>query len=383
MDWHGWLNSIGDIPGGWELAGRIFIIVLLALLAELVHRLANRKMLQKAEKTKTPWDESLISAARGPISGFIWLVGVSIAAEFVSQQSEAVIFDYVAPARELGLVALLTWFALRFIARAEKNVIKYGREADKGFDQTTVDAIGKLLKATVAITAGLVVLQTLGVSISGILAFGGVGGIAVGFAARDMLANFFGSMTVYMDKPFKVGDWIRSPDRELEGTVEHIGWRSTRIRTFDKRPLYVPNAAFTTIIVENPSRMWNRRIFETVGIRYDDFEACRDILVAVREMLQAHEDIDQDQTLMVNFNSFGASSLDIMIYCFTRTIVWTDYHNVKEDVLLKIGEIIVEHGAEIAFPTRTLHLPEGLRLQNDELHDEHKKDAADGAEGKQ
>lgn len=363
MEWGSWLKNLGEIPGGWEQAGQVFIIVLLALVAELVHRLITRKMLQQAKKTSTPWDESLLQAMRGPLSGLIWLLGVTLAASIIAQGSEAVIFEYIGPVRELGIVALVTWFALRFIASAELNIVRYGREQDREFDQTTVDAIGKLLKATVAITAGLVVLQTLGVSISGILAFGGVGGIAVGFAARDMLANFFGSMTVYFDKPFKVGDWIRSPDRELEGTVEHIGWRSTRIRTFDKRPLYVPNAAFTTVIVENPSRMWNRRIFETVGIRYDDFSVIRKILEDIRAMLNSHESIDQGQTLMVNFNSFGASSLDIMVYCFTRTIVWPEYHGVKEDVLLKIGEIIDRHGAEIAFPTRTLHMPDGLSLQ--------------------
>ncbi|WP_258868179.1 mechanosensitive ion channel family protein [Alkalilimnicola ehrlichii] len=122
----------------------------------------------------------------------------------------------------------------------------------------------------VIVIAGLVVLQTLGISIAGVLAFGGVGGIAVGFAARDLLANFFGGLTVYLDRPFSVGDWIRSPDREIEGTVERIGWRQTRIRTFDLRPLYVPNSTFNSIALENPSRMSNRRIFETIGIRYND-----------------------------------------------------------------------------------------------------------------
>ena len=118
-----------------------------------------------------------------------------------------------------------------------------------------MDAMAKLLRLSVIITAGLVVLQTLGFSISGVLAFGGVGGIAVGFAARDLLANFFGGLMIYLDRPFSVGDWVRSPDRNIEGTVERIGWRLTVIRTFDKRPLYVPNSVFANIAVENPSRM--------------------------------------------------------------------------------------------------------------------------------
>ncbi|HAH80902.1 MAG TPA: mechanosensitive ion channel protein MscS, partial [Gammaproteobacteria bacterium] len=129
----------------------------------------------------------------------------------------------------------------------------------KSLDQTTASAVGKLLRATVAITGTLLVLQAFGVSVSGVLAFGGIGGIAIGFAARDLLANFFGALMIFLDRPFSVGDWVRSPDRDIEGTVEDIGWRLTRIRTFDKRPLYLPNSIFSSLAVENPSRMNSRR----------------------------------------------------------------------------------------------------------------------------
>ena len=138
--------------------------------------------------------------------------------------------------------------------------------------------MARLLRLSVLITAGLVILQTLGISVTGVVAFGGIGGIAIGFAAQDLLANFFGGLIVYLDRPFSVGDWIRSPDREIEGTVEDIGWRVTVIRTFDKRPLYIPNSIFTTISVENPSRMLNRRIYETIGLRYRDSGKVREII---------------------------------------------------------------------------------------------------------
>ena len=225
-------------------------------------------------------------------------------------------------------------------------------------DRATADAITKLLRVSIIITALLVALQTLGFSISGVLAFGGIGGIAVGFAAKDLLSNFFGGLMLYLDRPFVVGEWIRSPDREIEGTVEDIGWRLTRIRTFDKRLLYVPNATFASITVENPSRMSHRRIYETIGLRYDDAPRVVAILDAIRTMLREHPDIDQSQTLMVNLNAFGPSSLDFFVYTFTRTTVWTEYHEVKERILVRIHEIIAEHGAEIAFPTRTLHVPD-------------------------
>ena len=187
-------------------------------------------------------------------------------------------------------------------------------------------------------------------------ALGGVGGLAVGLAAKDLLANFFGGLTIYMDRPFSVGEWIRSPDKSIEGTVEYISWRHTRIRAFNKNPIYVPNAVFTTIVVENPSRMSHRRIKETVGVRYDDFAVVAPIVDDIRSMLKSHPEIDATQTLIVNFTQFAASSLDIMVYTFTKTTVWVDYHVVKQDVLLKIGTIIERHGAEMAFPTQTLHI---------------------------
>jgi len=196
----------------------------------------------------------------------------------------------------------------------------------------------------------------MGYSVSGVLAFGGIGGIAIGFAAKDMLANLFGSLIIFLDRPFKIGEWIRSPDREIEGTVEQIGWRMTVIRTFSKNPIYVPNSVFATIAIENPSRMTNRRIHETIGIRYTDFNAIENITSEVKKMLLSHHEIDKSLTLMVNFNQFGPSSLDFFIYVFTKTTAWEKYHEVKQDVLLKIGKIIENNNAEIAFPTSTVHI---------------------------
>ncbi|HSN70439.1 MAG TPA: mechanosensitive ion channel family protein, partial [Steroidobacteraceae bacterium] len=179
-----------------------------------------------------------------------------------------------------------------------------------------------------------------------------------------IMANVFGGLTIYLDRPFAVGDWIRSPDQEIEGTVEEIGWRRTVIRTFDKRPLYVPNSLFTNISVENPSRMTHRRIKETIGVRYDDMAKVAAIVKDIREYLTGNPEIDSSQTLMVNLDEFGDSSVNFFIYTFTQTTVWTEYHMVKERVLLRIAEIIEGHGAEIAFPTTTVHVPDGLALHD-------------------
>jgi len=307
------------------------------------------------------WDDALLESAQRPAFFGVWLLGFSWVIEILVEQSEAAIFTAVAPARQLLVVALLCWFAIRFIRQVEQKLIS-AEYNDEPMDATTVLALGKLVRMAIIMTASLVVLQTMGYSISGVLAFGGVGGIAVGFAAKDLLSNFFGGLMVYLDRPFAVGDWIRSPDQEIEGTVEHIGWRQTCIRTFDKRPLYIPNATFSHISVENPSRMKNRRIYETIGLRYDDASKVEPIVVAVKAMLQQHPDIDQSQTLMVNFNAFSDSSLDFFVYTFTRTTDWIKYHQIKQQVLLSILAIIAEQGADIAYPTSTLNIPNEIML---------------------
>ena len=341
---------------------QVFVIIFLALVLDWFQKRLVNHLYVKLKQTPTYWDDALLDAIRVPLSVLIWLIGLTFAAEIVRRKTDAYIFEIVQPIRDVGVIIVITWFLVRFIKRAEDNIISKNLIHDPAYDRTTADAIAKLLRVSVIITAVLVVMQTLGYSVSGVLAFGGVSGIAVGFAARDLLANFFGGFVVYMDRPFIVGEWIRSPDKEIEGTVEEIGWRVTRIRTFDKRPLFVPNSLFTTISVENPSRMTNRRIYETIGIRYDDAGKMGAIVDDVREMVRAHPEIDADQTLIVNFTAFAASSLNFFVYCFTRTKEWVKYHEVKQDVMLKIIDIIEKHGAECAFPTTTVHIPDGLAL---------------------
>ncbi|MGL4417306.1 MAG: mechanosensitive ion channel family protein, partial [Plesiomonas shigelloides] len=182
------------------------------------------------------------------------------------------------------------------------------------------------------------------------------GGIAIGLAGKDIISNFFSGIMLYFDRPFNVGDWIRSPDRNIEGTVAEIGWRLTKINTFDHRPLYVPNSVFSSISVENPGRMTNRRIKTEIGLRYEDAKLVRVIVDDIRTMLQNNPDIDTTQTLLVYMNEFADSSINIMVYCFTKTTVWADWLKVQQDVYLDIIDIVHARGADMAFPSQTLYL---------------------------
>jgi MscS family membrane protein len=347
-----WINDfVKDYAGEYTWVANIFIIVFATLLVDFFVKAFLKILHKKLSKTHTVWDDVLVQSIRTPLSLFIWVMG----ATFILEVLELVVITIF---REIGLIVVIAWSLVRFIKQIEERVLKNSEQVGTKIDRTTADAIAQLLRLSVIITAGLVGLQTIGVNISAILAFGGIGGIAIGFAAKDLLSNFFGGLMIYLDRPFAIGDWVRSPDRDIEGTVEKIGWRLTIIRTFDKRPLYIPNSVFATIVVENPSRMLNRRIYETIGVRYADAAVLKNIIDEVKDMLRKHTEIDQEQTMMVNFNKFAASSLDFFVYTFTKTTNWIDYHMIKQDVLFKINEIITHHGAEIAFPTSTVHLPD-------------------------
>ncbi len=335
----------------------VFAIVLATGVARFVVKLVCDRLERAFASTHNLYDDAFLDALRRPLGWIVWVVGVSIAAQVAGGDEPVEILAHVEPARNVIVLGLLVWFALRFISFCEQHAAdaSYG---EAKVDQTTALAIGKLLRAAVIISGLLTALQYLGIPITGVLAFGGVGGIAIGFAARDLLANFFGALMIFLDRPFAVGDWVRSSDREIEGTVEDIGWRLTRIRTFDKRPLYVPNSIFTSITVENPSRMHNRRIKETIAVRYDDMGVVARVVEDIKKMLAAHEDIDTTQTLIVNVVAFADSSVDILLYTFTKTTVWTEFHEIKQDVLPRIAQIVDDRGAEMAYPTQTVHVVE-------------------------
>jgi len=313
-----------------------------------------RRLHVAALKSVQRWDDVLITALEVPIRAVLWIVVCYLALELVAVAEGFRV--WFRQAYDTALVLLLAWFGVRLIRGVEAELLRDDRARDQSTDKASVHASAQLLRIVLLVLAGLMVLQTLGISISGLLAFGGIGGIAVGFAAKDMLANFFGGLSIYMDRPFTIGDWIRSPDRELEGTVEEIGWRLTTIRTFSQRPLYVPNGVFSQIALENPSRMRNRKIHETIGLRYEDAGSMSTIVEQVRTMLEHHEEIDLSRTMIVNFVSFGPSSLDFFIYTFTKTTDWVTFHGIKQEIMLKILDIIKANGADIAFPTQSLQV---------------------------
>ncbi|EPT9253267.1 mechanosensitive ion channel family protein [Vibrio alginolyticus] len=345
-------------------SGSVLFITLASFIAWIAWRLIRSRLAALVEKTPFHWDDMLLDALKAPVSTLIWCWPATVSIGIILESELNDKINWLSTLKLILIISIFVWTVMRLITNVEEHVLE-----QKNRDETTVQAIAKVARLFFITVGILTVMQAFGLSLSGLLTFGGVGGLIVGLAAKDLLSNFFGGLMIYFDRPFKVGDWIRSPDRQIEGTVERIGWRMTIIRTFDKRPLYVPNSVFSSIVVENPSRMLNRRIYEKIGLRYDDAEKMPQIVTAVKEMLKNHKDIDARQTLIVNFDTFGPSSLHFFIYTFTKTVNWVRYHEVKQDILLKVINIIKEHDADIAFPTQTLKLDPIQMVKAEEQED--------------
>ena len=344
---------------------KIVIVILLGLTASWLENCVYRRLTPRLSGTPHAWDDTLLEALRKPLQLYIWALVFSLVVPVLLYQFNigTQYIQYFSTGRKLLFILALLWFLLRYITFVEQKAIKQQHSHKHKRNLSSIRAVAQLSRILFVVVALITAVQTLGFPVSSFLAVGGIGALAISLAAKDTLANFFGGLMIFWDRPFTVGDWIRSPDRNIEGTVEHIGWRLTRIRTFDKRPLYVPNGSFSVISIENPSRMQNRRIKTIIGLRYDDANKVSVILADIETMLRNHPEIDTNLTLFVKLIEFGASSLNVLVYTFTKTTDWVSFQSIQQDVFLKIIDIIAKHGAECAFPTTTVHVPEGIMLK--------------------
>ncbi|WP_457808167.1 mechanosensitive ion channel family protein [Kushneria sp. EE4] len=363
------LDQLFAIPG-W--ATMLIGLALLTVIIDITTALLLRRLERRLRHSPRRWDDALVHGFRVPFRVWLWSGALCMILTLVAQEVE---FEggsrYMAMAFGMITLLLLFWGEVRLMHRLEQRLVfPPGSSKSTPVDQTTASAVTKISGAVTLIVVLLLAMQLLGVDMSSILAVGGAGGLLVGFAARDVMANFFGGMVIHLDKPFQVGHWIRSPDREIEGVVEDIGWRLTRIRTFAGPPIYVPNAAFSRITIETPSRMEARLIWENIGVRYQDAHCIEAITSDIREMLDQDEEINSDELITVNFNQYGDYSLNLMIYALSCVTDWQRYNETRQRILLKVRDIIYHHEAELALPASRVYVPDEVRLANNMRQDD-------------
>jgi MscS family membrane protein len=294
------------------------------------------------------WFNATLESISWPIQILFFCGGFVGSAFYILDQKEGIrgVFQVI-------ISLIIIWIIINFSRKAEEIILQKQAQT---IDRISLDLIVRIVRAALILCGVLLILPLFKISISGILAFGGVGTIVVGMAAKDMLANVFGGMIVTLDKPFRIGDWISSPEKEIEGYVEHLGWRMTKIRSLDKQPIYVPNSLFSTVVLQNRSRMSHRRIKNTINLRYQDADLIETILGEIRKFLYSHPHVDKDQLCVVRLEDLADDCVRVSLYLFTKKTSHADFAEFQEDIYLNIMRIVRKNGGDFAYPTRTLYI---------------------------
>jgi MscS family membrane protein len=346
-------SELGGIPV-WTYLAALGVIALGFVLKKIADAVF-RRLVTLTGKTKLPFDEIFVAALSRPFGWALQAAGVYVALLILPVPEEPIdVRRFVDAVLVAYSAVLLIWFAVRFVDGISDWWNERAKLTESRLDDQLVPIVRRTLKVFCYVIGAVLVLQNLGYSVGSLLAGLGIGGLAIAMASKDTVANLFGSLVIFLDKPFQIGDWIELG--EVEGTVEEVGLRTTRIRTFANSLITMPNASFTTQAVNNWSRMKKRRIKMTVGITYAASPAQVDELVQrIRQLIERDDKLLGD-FFLVNFDNLGPSSLDIFIYCFTVTTDWAEFLQAKQEFMLRLMALVDELGLEFAYPTQTIQL---------------------------
>lgn len=308
-----------------------------------------------ANRTETDLDDRLIRAVERPVGLLIILFGLHVGLGVVGLPTEPVNVKRFFEVVLIVLVTLdVTWLLIRLTDAFAVFLARLTQKTDSNLDDQLVPLIRKAIKVGLVVVAFVLLVQNMGYQVTGLLAGLGIGGLAFALAAQSSLANLFGSITIILDRPFKVGDLVEGSG--FLGNIEEIGLRSTRIRTLEKSLVTVPNSVLANMIVDNLSERPLRRVKFMLGVTYETAaEEMEKAVPAIRAILEARSDVDPE-SINVRFSNFGESSLDILVLFLTTKLDYASYMQVVEEVNLAIMRAVADLGLEVAFPTRTLYM---------------------------
>lgn len=352
---------------------QILGIIVLVLVCNFFLRAILFKLYNVFQKKHKLWSLSFVSALHKPLSYFVWFVAGLTSLDLVTFGLFSFHLSNMHLVLSIGAVLAFGWFLLRWNAKFLHYGLELSQNSQFSYSISKLDLMSKVATIVIIFVTLFLLMDVTGRNMHTLIAFGGIGGLALAFASQQVVANFFGGMMVYLTKPFTLGEWVNLPERKIEGHIEEIGWYLTRIRNFEKRPIYVPNSVFTQSIVITPSRMSHERFHHTIGLRYNDIGVIKVIVDSIKLMLLKHPHIDQGAKIDVYFVNFGASSLDINVSAYVSVSSGVSFSGIRQELLLKIAEIVSQNGAEMATPTHIIELQgstvatklSGLQLSND------------------
>ena len=356
--------AIAAIDGAYGWISETIALALVVLIFNFVIGWLLQRLHYRFESQKKIWQDSFVRALYKPLSYYIWFFALVHILDLIAYRifTQATL-ENMHRVLAVGAIFAVAWFFLRWKKNVVQFMIMKSKNHEITLDLTKIDVIDKIVTILILFITVLLFLEIIERSVNTLIAFGGVGGLAIAFASQEMIANFFAGLMIYTTHPFSKGEWIHIPERNIEGHVEEIGWYMTRIKSLDKRPLYVPNSVFSKVVVFNPSRMSHRQIKETLSLRFADMPVLKAVIADIKTLLQHHPDLDRYMPIMVHFIAFGSYSLDIQLQAFSPIVETDSFLRVKDDVLTQIAAIIAKHGAEFAFPTSNVLLPHEMAVR--------------------
>jgi len=356
-------------------AGRVIAAFLILFFAYMLRRFIARILavwLQKlTARTKTNIDDEIVKAIEKPLALAPIALGVFLAARVMALPEAGLV---IAAQIVRSIIAIVIfWGLMRLVAPGSALLSRHGGD----LTETIVAWFRQALKVFFAFAGAAAVLQIWGIPILPILASFSLFSVAIALGAQDLFKNLIAGATILMERRFSPGEWVKV-DGVIEGVVERINFRSTKIRRFDKAPVHVPNTVFSDGAVINFSRMTHRRIYWVIGVEY---RSSVDQLRIIRDGIEAYVTGSEDfapaseVSTFVRIDSFADSSINLMLYCFTKTTDWGEWLKIKEALACKIIEIVEEAGAGFAFPSQSIyieHLPKGAeRFKPEDVRENH------------
>ncbi|WP_251551612.1 mechanosensitive ion channel family protein [Neobacillus muris] len=330
----------------------IGILLLFILFRNLFTKYVFQLILKLSRKTPTEIFTQIFLGFERPLGWAFIIVGLYIAMDYFPfmEQQNALFLKFL---RSM-IIVLITWGFFNLSSPASGIIISLNQKLNNKIDLILIPFISRIIRVIMIAISISIIGQEFNYDVNGLVAGLGLGGLAFALAAKEAVGNLIGGVVIVTEKPFSIGDWILTPS--VEGTVEDINFRSTKVRTFSQALVTVPNSTLANEPITNWSRMGKRRITFHLGLNYQTTkEQIQRVVSRIEQMLVTHEEIHPD-TIMVAFDHYNESSLDILIYFFTNSTVWAEHVKIKHDVNLKIMGILEEEGVEVAFPSRTIYV---------------------------
>ena len=336
----------------WQVIG-LFVWILLALvIRNLFERILTQYLTGWTKKTRIEWDDLLLESVQKPL-GLVVLISFLLLS-YTNLQFSVSINLYLSKILSISLSIAIFWVIYNLIDVFAEYLTHVTGRTENSLDDQLVPLIRKTLRVFIVVLGVIVILQNNGYNVASLIAGLGIGGLAVALAAKDTLANFFGSITIFVDRPFRMGDWIKTS--AAEGTVEEVGFRSTRIRTFYNSVVSVPNSSLANSEIDNLGMREFRRLKTILNLTYDTSpEQMEAFVEGIKAIVKANPNFRQDY-YEIHFHAFGAHSLDVLVYVFFSVPDWSTELQKRHNFLLEILRLAKALKVEFAFPTQTLHI---------------------------